>query len=83
MSLCPRSLPTRSAGTGTRGTSRPAWAARGAAKGEFSMCYCAEEAALALTLRKMSSRNMQGAFFIARGPGGEAVVMSRGWNLAC
>lgn len=42
------------------------------------MCYCGEEAALSLTLRKMSYRNIQGAFFIARGPGGEAVVMSGG-----
>lgn len=55
----------------------------GAGKGAFSMCYCGEEAALALTLRKMSYRNIQGAFFIARGPGGEAVVMGRDWKLAC
>lgn len=33
----------------------------------FSMCYCGEEAALALTLRKMSYRNIQGAFFYSSG----------------
>lgn len=57
-----------------------AWPGTGKA---FSICYCGEEATLTLTLRKMSYRNIQGVFFIAWGPGGEAVVMSRGWNLAC
>lgn len=54
-----------------------------AEKWAFSICYRGKEAAFTLTPRKMSYRNIQRAFFIVRGPQGEAVVISRDWKLAC